>query len=83
MQGLHLADASVWMACAMILAVFDIQKPKGVEVAPTFTSGTIRCASSCVQPVLSTSRLIISRPSFKFTITPRSAKARELIIASE
>ncbi|GJE86536.1 cytochrome P450 [Phanerochaete sordida] len=63
--GLHLADASVWAACAMILAVFDIDKPKGVDVALTYTSGTL------------------SRPQFECSIQPRSAKARDLITASE
>ncbi|GJE86535.1 cytochrome P450 [Phanerochaete sordida] len=39
--GLHLADASVWIACAMILATFDIREPSQGSAAPTFTSGTV------------------------------------------
>ncbi|GJE86541.1 cytochrome P450 [Phanerochaete sordida] len=68
--GLHLADASVWLACAMVLATFDIEKPvvdgKVVEIHPEFTSGTV------------------SHPKpFKCTIEPRSSRARALIVADE
>ena len=44
--GLNLADASVFISCAMSLAVFDISKAveDGVEVSPVVdnTPGTIR-----------------------------------------
>ena len=45
--GLKLADASVFISCAMSLAVFDISKgvdESGKEIEPTveYTSGTIR-----------------------------------------
>ncbi|KAH7931262.1 cytochrome P450 [Leucogyrophana mollusca] len=64
--GLHLADASVWISCAMSLAAFDISKivENGVEITPEVdpSSGTI------------------SHPKpFQCSIKPRSAKALELI----
>lgn len=44
--GLNLADASVFISCAMSLAVFDISKAveNGVEIVPVVdsTPGTIR-----------------------------------------
>lgn len=44
--GLNLADASVFISCAMSLAVFDIAKAveNGVEITPVVdnTPGTIR-----------------------------------------
>ena len=44
--GLHLADASVFISCAMALAVFDITKmvENGQVIVPEveYTSGTIR-----------------------------------------
>ncbi|PSS35616.1 hypothetical protein PHLCEN_2v1439 [Hermanssonia centrifuga] len=44
--GLHLADASVWISCAMSLAVFNVTKAieNGREIEPVveYTSGTIR-----------------------------------------
>jgi cytochrome P450 len=44
--GLNLADASLWISCAMSLAVFDITKAveNGVEITPMVdsTPGTIR-----------------------------------------
>ncbi|GJE86539.1 cytochrome P450 [Phanerochaete sordida] len=68
--GLHLADASVWLACAMVLAAFDIEKPvvdgKVIEIHPEYTSGTV------------------SHPKpFKCTIKPRSSRARALIVGDE
>lgn len=64
--GLHLADASVFISCAMALAVFDISKcvENGVTIEPVHenTSGTI------------------SHPKpFKCSIKPRSEKAVTLI----
>ena len=51
---MHLADASVFIACVMILAVFDVSKAvengKVVEPKIQYTTGTVRCArahSSC------------------------------------
>ena len=44
--GLYLADASVWIACAMVLAAFDIKKVD--DVVPEFTSGTLRCVIPCL-----------------------------------
>lgn len=46
--GLHLADASVFISCAMSLAVFDIFKrvENGIVIEPVHdnTTGTIRYA---------------------------------------
>jgi len=64
--GLKLADASLWISCAMSLAVFDITKAveNGVEIRPMVdsTPGTIS------HPV-----------PFKCSIKPRSSKATALI----
>jgi cytochrome P450 len=64
--GLNLADASVFISCAMSLAVFDIAKAveNGVEITPVVdnTPGTIS------HPV-----------PYKCSIKPRSAKAVGLI----
>ncbi|KAG6831860.1 hypothetical protein H0H92_006977 [Tricholoma furcatifolium] len=64
--GRHLADASVFMTCAMTLAVFDISK--SVENGVT------------IEPVLENTEGTISHPKpFKCTIKPRSQKAVALI----
>ncbi|KAG6865992.1 hypothetical protein C0991_009664 [Blastosporella zonata] len=68
--GMHLADASVWISCAMSLAVFDVSKAieNGVVIEPVHenTDGTI------------------SHPKpYKCTIKPRSPKAVSLIQAEE
>ncbi|KAF8639642.1 hypothetical protein AX17_000907 [Amanita inopinata Kibby_2008] len=68
--GMHLADASVFISCALSLAVFDITKcvENGVIVEPVHdnTTGTI------------------SHPKpFKCYIKPRSEKAVSLIQAEE
>ncbi|KAG1869506.1 cytochrome P450 [Suillus subluteus] len=65
-DGLHLADASVWISIVMSLAVFDISKvvEKGVEIIPEvdYTPSTI------------------SHPKpFKCSIKPRSTTAIALI----
>ena len=64
--GLQLADASVWLAIAMILSVFKIEKAvengQVVEPDTEFTSGTVS-----------------HPPPFKCEIKPRSAKAEALI----
>jgi len=64
--GLHLADASVFISCAMALAVFNVSKAveNGVEITPE------------VDPSTGT----ISHPKpFKCSVKPRSAKALALI----
>ncbi|EEB89991.1 hypothetical protein MPER_11860 [Moniliophthora perniciosa FA553] len=68
--GMHLADASVFVSCAMSLAVFDITKcvENGVAIEPVNdrTTGTI------------------SHPKpFKCSIKPRSPKAVALIQSEE
>ena len=64
--GLQLADVSIWMSIAMVLAVFKIEKPivngKPVEPSTEFTSGTVS-----------------HPPPFDATIKPRSAKAEALL----
>lgn len=44
--GMHLADASIFIACSMALAVFDIiqvtENGKVLEPKVEYTSGTIR-----------------------------------------
>ncbi|KZT72683.1 cytochrome P450 [Daedalea quercina L-15889] len=68
--GMYLADATVFLAVAMSLAVFDIRKPAadGVEMQPNveFTSGVIS-----------------HPPPFKCSIKPRSAKAETLILSAD
>ncbi|KIP11879.1 hypothetical protein PHLGIDRAFT_124541 [Phlebiopsis gigantea 11061_1 CR5-6] len=68
--GLHLADASVFISCAMTLATFDVSKiienGKPVEPKVEYTTGTI------------------SHPKpFKCAIKPRSASAEALIMSAE
>ncbi|THH18030.1 hypothetical protein EW146_g2895 [Bondarzewia mesenterica] len=68
--GMHLADASVYISCAMALAVLDITKAveNGVVVEPVneYTNGTI------------------SHPKpFKCSIKPRSEKASAIITSVE
>ncbi|KAH9938481.1 cytochrome P450 [Fomitopsis serialis] len=68
--GMYLADATVFLAVAMSLTVFDIRKPivGGVEVQPNmeFTSGVIS-----------------HPPPFKCSIKQRSAKAEALILSAD
>jgi len=66
--GMHLADASVFMSCTMILAAFDIAKvvENGQVVEPLneYTTGTV------------------SHPKpFKCSIKPRSSQAEALVQA--
>lgn len=86
---MYLADATVFLAVTMSLAVFDIRMPvvSGIEVQPNmeFTSGVIRCAAQTIS--MRTSRLptnmISHPPPFECSIKPRSAKAEELILAGD
>ncbi|KAK7471001.1 hypothetical protein VKT23_002414 [Stygiomarasmius scandens] len=69
-SGMHLADASVFISCAMSLAVFDITK--SVE------NGVI------IEPVNERTNGTISHPKqFRCTIKPRSHKAVGLIQADD
>ncbi|EKM56472.1 uncharacterized protein PHACADRAFT_207702 [Phanerochaete carnosa HHB-10118-sp] len=64
--GLHLADASVFISCVMVLATFGITK--------TVENGTV------VEPEVEYTSGTISHPKpFKCTIKPRSAKAEALV----
>ncbi|KAG6836286.1 hypothetical protein H0H93_009477 [Arthromyces matolae] len=65
--GRHLADASVWIAIACVLATFDIQKPigpNGKEITPevTLSNGITRSHFSgiiflhCILPLLNVDR---------------------------
>jgi len=66
--GLHLAQASIFISCAMSLAVFNIRKAveNGVEITPEVKYGD----GAICHPL-----------PFKCSITPRSAKAEGLIVA--
>ncbi|KDQ62047.1 hypothetical protein JAAARDRAFT_148681 [Jaapia argillacea MUCL 33604] len=69
--GINLANASVFITCAMTLAVFNITKPvdrSGCVIEPSleFSSGTIS-----------------HPPDFQCSITPRTAKAERLIRSVE
>ncbi|KAJ7250652.1 cytochrome P450 [Mycena rebaudengoi] len=64
--GIHLADASLWLACVSLLAGFDIQPPMKDGV-PVFPSGKYRDGA-------------ISHPErFDCVIKPRSKAAEALI----
>lgn len=87
LTGLHLADASVFISCAMSLAVFDISKcvENGVVVEPLHeqTSGTIRYVAES-PPFETKLTFMLSHPKpFKCDIKPRSHKAVSLIQADE
>ncbi|EPQ54805.1 cytochrome P450 [Gloeophyllum trabeum ATCC 11539] len=67
--GRNLAEASVWLSCAMSLAVFNIMKAKDQ-------------AGRAIEPEIDFSSATISHPApFKCSITPRSDAARALILA--
>ena len=69
--GSHLADTSLWLACAMALAAFDVRKacaPDGREVTPV--------------PEMMSGTISHPRP-FPCAITPRSARAEALITSVE
>ncbi|KAG6836101.1 hypothetical protein H0H93_011374 [Arthromyces matolae] len=80
--GMHLADASVWISCAMTLAAFDISKATedGVVIEPVHgnTNGTIRHVH-----FINLGHLVLTPSShptpFECTIKPRSQKAVSLI----
>ncbi|KIP11874.1 hypothetical protein PHLGIDRAFT_62999, partial [Phlebiopsis gigantea 11061_1 CR5-6] len=66
--GRYLVDSSVFVACAMMLAVFDI--------TTTIEDGVP------VEPIVEHTDGTISHPKpFKCSIKPRSAKAEPLIVA--
>ncbi|KZT28753.1 cytochrome P450 [Neolentinus lepideus HHB14362 ss-1] len=69
--GRHFAYSSVWLSCAMSLAVFTIAKP-------TDASGHL------IEPVVDFTSKAISHPiPFKCSITPRSDATRLLILAED
>ncbi|TFK48758.1 cytochrome P450 [Heliocybe sulcata] len=69
--GRHLAWSSVWLSCAMSLAVFAIRKP-------TDSSG------NAIEPTVDFTNNTISHPvPFQCSITPRSDAARLLILAQD
>ena len=63
---MQLADASVWLSIAMLLAIFRIEKKvengKVVEPSTEFTSGTVS-----------------HPPPFQCEVKPRSARAEALL----
>ncbi|KAG6908101.1 hypothetical protein DXG01_006138 [Tephrocybe rancida] len=68
--GIHLADASVFILCAMSLAVFDISK--------TVENGVV------IEPVHENTGGSVSHPKpYKCSIKPRSKKAASLILEAE
>ena len=90
--GIHLADASMWLLCMSVLAMFDVVPPvKHGEplVSPgKFSDGAIRCVLN-VEPRTTT---LGSRPAlmqlfclyshpipFECVITPRSPGAEALV----
>ncbi|KAG5349741.1 hypothetical protein C0989_002091 [Termitomyces sp. Mn162] len=69
--GRHLADASVWIAMASILATFDILKPIGSD-------------GKEITPEVKFSTGITSQPStFYCHIRPRNDQARDLIMHAD
>jgi len=69
--GLNLAQSSVWLACTMSLAVFEIEK---------YVDGF----GNIVEPKINYTDGTISHPApFKYTIRPRSEKSAALIASVE
>ncbi|TCD64641.1 hypothetical protein EIP91_003843 [Steccherinum ochraceum] len=66
--GQHLADVTTWLACAMSLAVFDIQLAKDSPPEISFVEGGAFTGEGITHP-----------SPFKCSIAPRSAKAEALI----
>ncbi|KAL1938327.1 hypothetical protein VTO73DRAFT_11778 [Trametes versicolor] len=68
--GMYLAEPSVLMVAAMLLAVYDIADPRTAAGVP-ITPETVECTGGT-----------ISHPApFRCSFTPRSEKARALILA--
>ncbi|CCM01202.1 uncharacterized protein FIBRA_03250 [Fibroporia radiculosa] len=68
--GIHLADATLFMACTRTLAIFNLSKP--------IENGRV------IEPVVEYQTGTISHPPlFKCAITPRSAKAEALLHSLE
>ncbi|KAI0072612.1 cytochrome P450 [Panus rudis PR-1116 ss-1] len=64
--GLHLADASIWLSCAMTLATYNITK--------TFEDGQF------IEPICEYTTGTISHPvDFDCTVKPRSSKSEALL----
>lgn len=89
---MYLAEPSVLMVAAMLLAVYDIADPRtaaGVPITPDTvecTGGTIRCALVCLasgvcRQMLTGGRIDSHPAPFRCSFTPRSEKARALILA--
>ncbi|EIW85639.1 cytochrome P450 [Coniophora puteana RWD-64-598 SS2] len=62
--GMHLADATMWLSVAMVLATFDILAP---------TDGSVE------RPVEVTSTFTAAPPEFKCVFKPRSEAAMKLV----
>ncbi|PPR02448.1 hypothetical protein CVT24_001997 [Panaeolus cyanescens] len=85
--GSRLADSSIYITCATVLAVFDIKKAieNGTVVEPVhdYTQGTIRWVihPSITYPI-TVSTIEFSHPKpFRCSILPRSQKALSLILS--
>lgn len=48
-KGMHLAEATMWLACSSLLASFDIRPPeedgRSVLPVPHFMDGSVRCVT--------------------------------------
>ena len=76
-SGMHLADATLFITCARVLARFTITKAvengQVLTPEPEYTSGTIRCDIRCMR-ASHAKRLLCSHPKpFKCKIESRSA----------
>ncbi|KAJ6260163.1 Cytochrome P450 monooxygenase CLM2 [Drechslerella dactyloides] len=68
--GIHLAEASLFLAIAQSLAVFDIKKPNDA------------ISGKAIDPVLNSTPGIVTYPiDYLCDITPRSEKHRQLVLA--
>lgn len=84
-----LADDSIFIACVMALAVFDITKVvengRSVEPRVEYTSGTIRFVDylPAKDDALLTRGAVSHPKPFQCSIKPRSHSAEALILATE
>lgn len=85
--GRELAQASIFVACATLLALFDVRRAKDeygreVEVKVEYSSGLLRCV--CLLFCESEAHGVCSHPEdFAFEIVPRSERAKELAVGVE
>lgn len=85
--GAHLADQSLFITCAMVLAAFEINQvvdEHGRAIVPevAYKSGTIWYARPNFSTTLTDDRIFSHPKPFQCDIKPRSAKAEALIVSS-